>query len=74
VRLSTYLIAIPAIVVAVFIAVANRTGVLLSLDPFSRDNPAIAFEMPLFLALFIAFGLGILVGFFVAALSRRRKG
>jgi hypothetical protein len=73
VRLSTYLFAIPIVLIAAVIAVANRGAVVVSLDPFSRANPAIAFEMPLYLALFIVFGLGILLGASVAAIGRFRK-
>ncbi|MGN6515868.1 MAG: LapA family protein [Rhizomicrobium sp.] len=72
-RLSTYLIALPVILIAALIAVANRGDVVVSLDPFSRGNPAIAFEMPLYLALFVVFGLGILLGAAVAAIGRFRK-
>ncbi|HWA30457.1 MAG TPA: hypothetical protein VG867_05145 [Rhizomicrobium sp.] len=72
-RLSTYLIAIPIVLIAATIAVANRGAVVVSLDPFSRANPAVAFEMPLYLALFIVFGLGIFLGAAVAAIGRFRK-
>lgn len=72
-RLSTYLIALPVVLIAAIVAVANRGDVVVSLDPFSRTNPAVAFEMPLYLALFIVFGLGILLGGAVAALGRFRK-
>jgi hypothetical protein len=74
VRLSTYLIAIPVVVIAAILAVANRGVIVVSLDPFSREAPALALQMPLFLALFIAFGLGILVGGLAAAISWRKKG
>ena len=72
-RLSTYLIAIPIVLIAAIVAVANRGMVVVSLDPFSRANPAVAFEMPLYLALFIVFALGILLGAAVAAIGRLRR-
>jgi hypothetical protein len=72
-RLSTYAIGIPAVAVAAAIAVANRQDVLFSLDPFSRDAPSIAFQIPLFVLLFLAVGVGILFGWLASALTRRRK-
>ena len=72
-RLSTYLIAIPIVLIAALIAVANRGEVIVSFDPFSRASPAVAFEMPLYLALFIVFALGILLGAAVSAMGRFRK-
>ena len=72
-RPSTYLMALPVILIAVIVAVANRGDVVVSLDPFSRANPAIAVQMPLYLALFVVFGLGLLLGGTVAAMGRFRK-
>jgi ribose/xylose/arabinose/galactoside ABC-type transport system permease subunit len=72
-RLSTYAIGIPAAIVAIAIAVANRQDVLFSLDPFSQASPALAFHMPLFVLVFVAVGFGILFGWLAAVLTRRRK-
>jgi len=72
-RLSTYLIGIPAAAVAAVIAVANRQDVLFSLDPFSRSSPAIAVEIPLFVLVFLALGAGILFGWLASAVARRLK-
>lgn len=46
----------------VTLSVVNRQIVRLSLDPFSIENPAIYVEWPLFVYLFIALFIGILVG------------
>ena len=70
-RLSTYAIAIPAAVIAAALAVANRQDVLFSLDPFSRETPAIAFHVPLFALVFLAIGVGILFGWLASAVTRR---
>ncbi|HEY1632807.1 MAG TPA: hypothetical protein VGF56_15930 [Rhizomicrobium sp.] len=70
-RLSTYAIAIPAVLVAAVVAVANRQDVFLSLDPFSYETPAVAFRLPLFAVIFIAIGLGILLGWAASAVTRR---
>jgi len=73
VKLSTYAIGIPAALVAAVVAVANRQGVLFSLDPFSQTAPALAFQVPLFLLLFLAVGVGILFGWMASAITRLRK-
>ena len=69
-KLSTYVIGIPVVVVAVAIAVANRQIVDFSLDPFSQDAPAIGARLPLFLLLFAAFAVGLLVGWIAAVWTR----
>ena len=68
-RLSTYAIGVPAVVVAVVVAVANRRTVVFSLDPFSQTSPALALRLPLFLLVFVILGLGVLLGG-----ERSRKG
>lgn len=74
-KLRTLLITLPVVVVLVALAVANRAPVVLSLDPFGGATPAYAVQMPLFLALFAALVLGILIGGGVAWASgwRRRR-
>jgi uncharacterized integral membrane protein len=72
-RLSTYAIGIPAVVIAAAVAVANRQDVFLSLDPFSREAPAIAFQLPLFVVIFLAIGVGLLLGWAASAVTRRRR-
>jgi hypothetical protein len=70
VRLSTYVIAIPIVVGAAVVAVANRGIVDFSLDPFSANAPAFGAHLPLFLLLFAVFGLGLLVGWIAAVWTR----
>ncbi len=72
-RLSTYALLIPTAAVAAVIAVANRQDVLFSLDPFARDTPAIAVQIPLFVLLFLAVGAGLLLGWAAGAVTRRRN-
>jgi uncharacterized integral membrane protein len=72
-RFFFYLIFIPIAVVVLLFAVANREVVTLSLDPFSRDQPAMAFDAPLFLILFAVLALGVLVGGIAAWLSQGRN-
>ncbi len=48
--------------IAIVIALANRDAVTFSLDPFSKDHPALAFVTPLYLLVFLAFIAGVLIG------------
>ena len=72
-RLSTYFLLIPVIVIAAALAVANRGVVTLSFDPFSDAHPALVIQMPLFLLLFLTLLLGVLIGGIAGLLSHRRR-
>lgn len=61
-KLSNILMAIPALVLALVISIANRGAVTFSIDPFSAENPALAFSVPLYLLIFVALLLGVLIG------------
>lgn len=74
-RLTTWIIAIPAALAAIWIALANRHAVVLSLDPFSQDAPALTVQMPLYLLLFLAVLAGVLLGGFAIGFRRvARRG
>ncbi len=64
-RLTTWIVGIPVALAAIWIALANRQAVELSLDPFSQTAPALAVQMPLYLLLFLAILAGVLLGGFV---------
>ena len=72
-RFLFYLVFIPVAVVVLLFAVANRQMVTLSLDPFSRNPPAMAVDAPLFLILFAVLAIGVLVGGFSAWLGQGRN-
>jgi uncharacterized integral membrane protein len=72
VKISTLLLAVPVIVVAGVIAVANREEVTFSLDPFALETPSLSFSVPLFLLVFLSFFAGVLLGGLVAALRRSK--
>lgn len=72
-RFGTYLVLIPAIAIAAALAVANRGTVVFSLDPFSDIHPALAFQAPLYVFLFLALILGVFVGGLVTGLARRPR-
>ncbi|MEM6384102.1 MAG: lipopolysaccharide assembly protein LapA domain-containing protein [Pseudomonadota bacterium] len=61
-RLWTLLIILPLAIVLIALAVANRQMVQLSADPMSQDAPFMAMQVPLFVALFAALLVGIVVG------------
>lgn len=61
IRFLKALVLLPVAVVVVLLAVANREPVTLSLDPFSPE-PLFSVVLPLYVVLFGAVALGILVG------------
>lgn len=64
--LTRWFVRIPIMVVSAVLviafAIANRKPVLVSLDPFSLETPAIGLQMPLWIALFCTLMAGILLG------------
>lgn len=65
-RLVFWLAGLPLAAVIIALSVANRTPVVFSLDPVSIGEPAISFTLPLFLLLFGAGFVGLIVGWTVA--------
>jgi len=61
-RIFWLLIAIPAAVVLVTLAVANRHEVRLVLDPFRPDTPVVSLVLPFYGYLFVAMLIGVIVG------------
>jgi len=59
--------------VVVFLSIANRESVTVSLDPFSRMAPEFSFTAPLFLVLFGAVACGVLIGGGAAWIAQRGK-
>lgn len=75
-RLITWLVGVPLALLVILLSVANRGAVVFSLDLFSLGDPALAIEAPLFVLLFAAVFLGLVVGWSVAWAGRltRRRG
>lgn len=61
-KFLTALIVIPAFLLLVAFAVANRHFVTVSFDPFISDDPSFAVTLPLFLLLILVAALGVLAG------------
>ena len=74
-RLTTWIVGLPAALAAIWIALANRHPAVLSFDPFSQDAPALTVQMPLYLLLFAAVLIGVLLGGFAIGFRRvARRG
>ena len=61
-RVLAWIILAPVATVALLFAVANRRWVTVSLDPFSAEAPAYALDLPMFLVIFAALILGVIIG------------
>lgn len=61
-RLVLIIVFVPLAIVLIALAVANRGLVAFTLDPFNPGNPALTVQLPLFVLLFAALALGLLVG------------
>lgn len=61
-RILSWVLGIPAALIIILAAVANRRPVTFSLDPFSTANPWFSVEVPLFVLLIAAVVLGMLIG------------
>lgn len=55
-------VVLPIGALCITLAVANRHGVQMILDPFRPDNPTLAIEAPMFAFLFGALFLGLVLG------------
>ena len=67
-----FVIVLPAGILLVALAVANRHNVSVILDPFSPDNPVLAYEMPLFILVFGSLMTGLLMGGIATWLGQAR--
>jgi uncharacterized integral membrane protein len=61
-RIVSLVIFVPLGIVLIVLAVANRQMVTLALNPFRPEDGVLAVSAPLFLFLFIAVLLGMLIG------------
>jgi hypothetical protein len=61
-RASKYLLAVPAVIVLLTLAVINRHGVRLVLDPFRPDEPVLFVMLPFYAYLIGMLLIGILIG------------
>ena len=66
------LLLLPVAVAVVLLAVANRGPVLLSLDPVSTGTPQLSVTLPLYVLLFAALAIGVVVGGIASWLAQGR--
>src|ERR1700712_498432 len=69
-RVTTWIVGLPVALAAIWLALANRPDVVLRLDPFSQDAPAVTVQLPLYLLLFLAILAGVLLGGFAIGFRR----
>jgi uncharacterized integral membrane protein len=63
-RILLVVIVVPVAVILIALAVANRMPVAFTLDPFNPGNPSLTLQLPLFVMLVLALGLGLILGSF----------
>ena len=61
-RFVLIVVFVPLAIILVALAVANRELVDFTLDPFNPGNPALTLKLPLFVFLFLAIAVGLVVG------------
>ncbi|MEO3386816.1 LapA family protein [Mesorhizobium sp. CAU 1741] len=61
-RVLTVAVFIPLAIVLIALAVANRAPVAFTFDPFNPGNPGLTTTLPLFIYLFAALALGLVIG------------
>src|SRR4051812_27749237 len=61
-RLLLIVVFVPLAIVLIALAVANRELVAFTVDPFHPGNPALTLKLPLFVFLFLALLVGMLIG------------
>jgi uncharacterized integral membrane protein len=71
-KVLAWIILAPLATIALLFAVANRAWVTVSIDPFSQTAPAYAVEVPLFIVMFGAMIIGVLIGGSAVWLGRLR--
>jgi hypothetical protein len=71
-RIVSFAIAFPAAVALITLAVINRHGVQLILDPFRPDEPVISLVLPFYVYLFGALLLGVVLGGLTMWLTQSR--
>ena len=67
-----FLIFVPIAIIVLLLAMANRTSTVFSLDPFTAGEPMLFLRAPLFVYLFAALIIGVLLGGFSAWLAQGR--
>lgn len=65
-QVLSWVLGVPAALVLIAFAVANRAPVTVSFDPISRETPAFALNLPLWAVLFGGIFIGLVIGWVVS--------
>ncbi|KAB2701035.1 lipopolysaccharide assembly protein LapA domain-containing protein [Brucella haematophila] len=69
-RIVAIVILVPLAVILIALSVANRATTILTIDPFNPGNPALSYSAPLFIWLFGALLVGVVIGSLVTWLTQ----
>ncbi len=61
-KFMTIVVFVPLAIILVALAVANRAAVPFTIDPFNPGSAGLTVTMPLFVYIFAALGIGLIVG------------
>ena len=61
-RFMVIVVFVPLAIILVALAVANRGFTSFTIDPFNPGNPSLTISLPLFVLLFLAMALGLVIG------------
>ncbi|MBX9456778.1 MAG: LapA family protein [Rhizobium sp.] len=71
-RFIKLIVLVPVAVALVVLSVANRHLVTLALNPFRPDDQVLSFSVPLFILVFAALIIGVILGSFVTWFAQGR--
>ena len=71
-RFLSWALGLPAAIVAIAFALANRSMVVVSLDPLSPEIPWMAFKVPIWSILFAGVFLGLVIGWIAAWINQSK--
>ncbi|AQT46250.1 MULTISPECIES: lipopolysaccharide assembly protein LapA domain-containing protein [Bartonella] len=71
-QIVSLIILIPVGIILIAFIIANRTSVALSLNPFDTTDSNLVYHAPLFVWLFLALAIGIIIGGITVWFSQHR--
>ena len=71
-RILNFIVFLPLALILLAVAIANRAPALLSLDPFNPSDPLLSIKLPMFVYLFLALIIGVVLGGASTWLSQAR--
>ena len=71
-RILRWTIGLPIAIVVVSFAIANRQWITISFDPFSKDAPFAAMDMPLWVLFFCGVFFGLIAGWIACWIAQSK--